>query len=74
MNRVVIALSLLFAVAGNLDQTSLGNKGAYGLYWSSSLDKNSPYGALGLSFRSTGNITRGSDYRKVGRSIRPVTE
>jgi hypothetical protein len=66
--------SIFLPAAGNLDQTSLGNKGAYGLYWSATLDKNSPYGALGLSFRSTGNMTPSSDYRKVGRSIRPVTE
>ena len=47
--------------------------GAYGYYWSSSLDTDYPYFAYGVYFNS-GDVVRRSNPRYEGRSVRPVSE
>ena len=63
--------SIFLPAAGYRDDSSLGNAGSGGGYWSSSLSTSSPSNAYYVYFNS-GDVYRGSYYRYYGRSVRPV--
>ena len=63
--------SIFLPAAGYRDYSSLNDAGSLGNYWSSSLDSDTPSNAYGLGFYS-GRVYRFYDYRRYGRSVRPV--
>ena len=65
--------SIFLPAAGSHDGTSLGGTGSYGYYWSSTPDGSNTRSAYHLFFGSGYCGTRG-DYRRSGRSVRPVAE
>lgn len=65
--------SIFLPAGGFRHGDMLFNAGSYGRYWSSSLITDRPYDALVVYFNSD-NVTRGSNSRFCGRSVRPVSE
>ena len=65
--------SIFLPAAGYRGNSSLGNAGSYGNYWSSSLNTDNPDYACGLYFYS-GSVYRSSYRRSYGRSVRPVCQ
>ena len=63
--------SIFLPAAGYRRDTYLYYVGDDGDYWSSSLNEGGPRDAWGLYFGSDG-VSRGSDYRYRGQSVRPV--
>ena len=63
--------SLFLPAAGCRYDSSLGDAGSCGYYWSSSLYTGSPYRAWYLYFNS-GNYLVGNGYRSYGQSVRAV--
>lgn len=63
--------SIFLPAAGYRYDTSLGNAGSYGFYWSRSLRTVHPDDARGLYFYSD-NVNTNNYYRSGGRSVRPV--
>jgi uncharacterized protein (TIGR02145 family) len=61
---------VFFPAAGGGSRTSLGSRGSYGLYWSSSLDS-ADYG-YDLLFYSSDVTPPSYNYRYVGCSVRAV--
>lgn len=74
--RIVTATngnSIFLPAAGYRFDTGLVDAGSFGYFWSSSLDTGYPYDARPVNFDSD-FVGRGSYYRYVGQSVRPVTE
>ena len=65
--------SIFLPAAGNRNGASLNNDGSYGYYWSSSLRTGLPSYARYVSFNSS-SVSRNSDARYYGQSVRPVSE
>ena len=65
--------SIFLPGAGFRYDTYLTNTVSYGYYWSSSLDTDDTILAWAVNFRA-GYVYRLSNYRYLGRSVRPVTE
>jgi hypothetical protein len=65
--------SIFLPAAGYRDDSSLSNAGSTGYFWSSSLLTDYPYRAYGLSFYSV-YVSRISNYRYYGQSVRPVCQ
>ena len=65
--------SIFLPAAGERYGGSVGSAGSYGLYWSSSLNSDSPYCAWNVNF-STDKVNRSGSSRYDGLSVRPVTE
>ena len=63
--------SLFLPAAGSRDGSELDYAGEYGLYWSSSLYADDPYGAWYFSFSAGGQYMSGS-YRGYGFPVRAV--
>ncbi len=63
--------SIFLPAAGYRYGTNLNDVGSYGLYWSCSLDTDSPADAWSVSFNSGSHYTY-SRSRLYGRSVRPV--
>ena len=63
--------SIFLPAAGCRLGSGLGIAGAYGIYWSSSLDESHPDNAYNLGFGS-GSANWYSDSRYGGLSVRPV--
>ena len=63
--------SIFLPAAGYRDDSSLGNAGSDGYYWSSSLNSDYPCYAWSVYFYSS-NVGRSNTYRYYGRSVRPV--
>ena len=64
--------SIFLPAAGYRYDSSLGNAGSYGYYWSSSLNESSPYSAYALDFYSGNYDWYYSRSRYYGRSVRAV--
>ena len=64
---------IFLPAAGYRGLDDLDDVGAYGSYWSSSLDTDYPSFAYGMDFDS-GNFGRHDGYRYYGQSVRPVSE
>ena len=62
---------IFLPAAGYLRNSSLGDAGSIGYYWSSSLSTSSPNYAYRVDFNSSG-VYRGYNVRYYGRSVRPV--
>lgn len=65
--------SIFLPAAGYRSDAYLCDPESYGVYWSSSIDIDYPYKALYVFFDPR-NVSRYSNYRCGGRSIRPVCE
>ena len=65
--------SIFLPAAGYRDDSSLYGAGSYGIYWSSSLYTDNPYGAWYVDFDS-GNVDRYNVNRYYGFCIRPVCQ
>ena len=65
--------SIFLPAAGGLYGPYLSNVGSYGLYWSSSIDTDYPYGAYYVDFDS-GLVNCLDYYRYYGSSVRPVVD
>ena len=65
--------SIFLPAAGYRDDSSLYGAGSYGIYWSSSLYTDNPYGAWYVDFDS-GNVGRYNVNRYYGFSVRPVCQ
>ena len=65
--------SIFLPAAGYLYDSGLDYAGSHGFYWLSSLYTDNPSVAYGLSFHSNGVVWDG-DYRRYGRSVRPVCQ
>ena len=65
--------SIFLPAAGYRYNTSLGNVGSYGYYWSSSLYTDNPDFAWFVFFDSS-DVVRGYFNRFLGQSVRPVSE
>ena len=65
--------SIFLPAAGYRYGSSLSYAGSYGIYWSSSLDSDSPWIAWRVGFDSSG-VYRSDSIRCYGYSVRPVTE
>ena len=65
--------SIFLPAAGYRDDSSLGNAGSYGNYWSSSLYTGYPDYAWGVYFNSS-RVGRDSNKRYYGFSVRPVCQ
>ena len=63
--------SIFLPAAGSRIRDYLNSVGSYGYYWSSSLNKNAPYGAY-VPYFSSGKVSTLSNYRDYGQSVRPV--
>ena len=63
--------SIFLPAAGYRDYGDLNYAGRSGLYWSSSLDTDSPDYAWYVNFNS-GDVGRGNNGRYCGQSVRPV--
>lgn len=63
--------SVFLPAAGNRLDSSLGNVGSWGYYWSSSLYSGYSKDAYNLGFNS-GSVNRNSNNRYYGPSVRPV--
>ena len=63
--------SIFLPAAGYRNESSFYDAGSLGMYWSSSLDTDSPGRAWSVYFYSSG-VYRGSALREAGRSVRPV--
>lgn len=63
--------SIFLPAAGYRNDTDIINVGAYGYYWSSSLDTDNPNNAWNMSFYSV-SVNRNNYSRFRGRAIRPV--
>ena len=63
--------SLFLPAAGSRNDTSLGNAGGYGYYWSRTLSARDPSGAYDLDVSSNYILPFSSD-RYVGFTVRPV--
>ena len=64
--------SLFFPAAGYRDGSELHLAGKRGVYWSSSIDADCPYGVWGFGFGSGGQDVGGRGYRQFGFSVRAV--
>ena len=65
--------SIFLPAAGYRDETSLNDAGTNGSYWSSTTDEDGKRIADGLYFLD-GYQNVDWSYRRLGRSVRPVTE
>ncbi len=65
--------SIFLPAAGYRHGTSLILAGGYGYYWSATPGEENSDGAFDLGF-SSGHFGTGWDGRRLGRSVRPVTE
>ena len=65
--------SIFLPAAGWRNGTSSSGVGELGYYWSSTLSSSGSYYARGLYFGSSSHGTSGR-YRRIGLSVRPVTE
>ncbi|MGM9746077.1 MAG: hypothetical protein ACI30H_03875 [Paludibacteraceae bacterium] len=65
--------SIFLPAAGYRNLNSLSYKGEYGYYWSSLLDTDNTDNAWDVFFRSD-NVSKFSNNRCYGRSIRPVSK
>ena len=65
--------SIFLPAAGDRDNTNFNNAGSYGNYWSSSLNTDYPSCARYVYF-SSNQVSRNYLGRRLGFSIRPVTE
>ena len=63
--------SIFLPAAGFRVGSSLGSAGSGGYYWSSSLDRGSPYYAFDLDFNSS-DVDWNGYSRYCGQSVRPV--
>ncbi len=63
--------SIFLPAAGCHGYVGLCDAGYYGNYWSSSLDSDDPHDAWNVSF-SSDDVSRYSDYRCFGFSVRPI--
>ena len=63
--------SIFLPATGYRYNSSLYDAGSYGSWWSSSLSTGYPYKAWSVDF-SSGDVSRYSDYRCYGQSVRPV--
>ena len=61
---------IFLPASGYYSGASLGYRGTYGGYWTSSF--NSSADAYGLSFNSSNVNPQSSNYRRFGRTVRPV--
>ena len=67
--------SIFLPAAGYQHANTPSGAGAYGYYWSASVDTNAPYNASFLYFSSSLRyMTTDSGYRYLGFSVRPVLE
>lgn len=66
--------SIFLPAAGWRNGTSSGYVGEGGYYWSGSLSSSNSYNARSLYFDSSYHNTNIINYRRVGQSVRPVTE
>ena len=65
--------SIFLPAAGGRDGTDSSGVGGFGVYWSSALSSSYSSNACYLYFSSSYHDTY-SNYRRIGRSVRPVTE
>ena len=63
--------SLFLPAAGYRYNSSLGDAGGYGYYWSSSLNTNGPFGAWTFYFDSD-DYSVGYNSRYIGQNVRAV--
>ncbi len=65
---------IFLPAAGYRNGDSIDDVGAYGHYWSSTVNDSNNNDAYGLRFDSSSKGTYGSYYRAYGHSVRPVAE
>ena len=70
MKKTDHSVYVFFPASGRYDGTTLGSRGTLGLYWSASF-YSATY-AYGLSFVSSNVSPQNYNYRRTGRSVRPV--
>lgn len=64
--------SIIIPIAGYYSDSQMTHRGNYGLYWTSSLDSQSPYAAYRFDFG--GRVYYDKTDRCIGLTIRPVHE
>ena len=64
--------SIFLPAAGYRGQSSIGDVGSYGVYWSSVLGSDYPYNAWRVGFLQPGGWNAGGDTRYFGHSVRAV--
>lgn len=65
---------IFFPVAGYRNQEDLFDAGAYGYYWSSSLNTSNALNGRFFFYNRYRSMNEGAYYRYMGLSVRPVTE